>query len=60
MDGLQLCRSIRTESSVPIIFLTASEDLSKEIEALNIGANEYLSKPFSPTELEEKIVKILQ
>ena len=60
MDGLQLCRSIRTESSVPIIFLTAFEDLSKEIEALNIGANEYLSKPFSPTELEEKIVKILQ
>ncbi len=60
IDGLEVCRSIRTESLAPIIFLAASEDTSKRVEALNLGAVEYLSKYYSQRELLEKIVKILQ
>ena len=60
MDGIAVCRRIRSESVVPIIFLTALEVLSERVAGLDLGADDYLSKPFSPKELEEKIVKILQ
>ena len=50
-DGLELCRRIRQQSTVPILMLTArTEDMDKAI-GLGIGADDYLTKPFSPTEL---------
>src|SRR5438270_2790759 len=48
VDGLEVCRQIRRESSVPIIMLTArSEDVDK-IVGLELGADDYLTKPFNP------------
>ena len=59
-DGLELCRRIRQHSSVPIMLLTArSEDVDKAI-GLGIGADDYLTKPFSPTELIARIKALLR
>ncbi|MDJ0756642.1 MAG: response regulator transcription factor [Ardenticatenaceae bacterium] len=55
IDGLQLCRQIRGRSTVPILMLTArSLDIDK-VTALEIGADDYLTKPFSPTELVARV-----
>ena len=54
MDGFAVCRRIRAESVVPIIFLTALEAISERVAGLDLGADDYLSKPFSPKELEAK------
>lgn len=59
MDGFEVCKRIRAESIVPIIFLSALEDISERCADLDLGANDYLTKPFSPKELEEKIEKNL-
>ncbi|GAB4198348.1 MAG: response regulator transcription factor [Roseiflexaceae bacterium] len=59
-DGLELCRRIRQQSAVPIMMLTArSEDVDKAI-GLGIGADDYLTKPFSPTELVARIKALLR
>ena len=59
-DGLELCRRIRQESTVPIIMLTArAEDTDKAI-GLGIGADDYLTKPFSPTELIARVKALLR
>ena len=52
MDGFAVCRRIRAESVVPIIFLTALEAISERVAGLDLGADDYLSKPFSPKELD--------
>jgi two-component system KDP operon response regulator KdpE len=54
-DGIELCRAIRTRSSVPIIVLSAIGDDAKKVEALDEGADDYLSKPFSLDELLARI-----
>lgn len=60
MDGLDICRKLRTHSDVPIIMLTAlNEDIDK-IVALELGADDYLTKPFNPRELVARIKAILR
>lgn len=51
MNGLELFRTLRAESTVPVIFLTALGDITDRIVGLELGADDYLSKPFEPREL---------
>ncbi|KGG13649.1 MULTISPECIES: response regulator transcription factor RpaB [Prochlorococcus] len=60
LDGFAVCRRIRGESIVPIIFLSALEAISERVAGLDLGADDYLSKPFSPKELEARIATILR
>src|ERR1700732_194396 len=58
-DGLSLCRKIRSESQVPIIMLTARGEEVDRIVGLEMGADDYLAKPFHPRELLARIRAIL-
>ncbi len=60
MDGFTACKEIRHESSLPIIMLTARGDVSDRIVGLELGADDYLSKPFEPRELLARIQAILR
>lgn len=60
MDGLEVCREIRKSSDVPILFLTARDDEIDRIVGLELGADDYLTKPFSPRELVARIKAILK
>ena len=51
MDGLDLCKRIRKQSDVPILFVSAKDEAIDRIIGLELGADDYLSKPFSPREL---------
>ena len=55
LNGEEVCRRIRSKSSVPIIMLTAKSSESDVVEGLDIGANDYVSKPFSPRVLMARI-----
>ncbi len=60
MDGLTVCREIRKSSNVPIIFLTArSEDVDR-IVGLELGADDYVTKPFNPRELVARVKAVLR
>lgn len=59
-DGLSLCRDIRAKSSIPIILLTALSDETDRIVGLELGADDYLSKPFNPRELLARIRAVLR
>ena len=60
MDGWEVCRRVRAESDVPIIMLTArSEDIDR-IVGLELGADDYLTKPFNPRELVARVRAILR
>ena len=59
-DGLTVCREIRRESAVPIIMLTARGDLTDRVAGLEIGADDYLAKPFEPRELVARIQTVLR
>ena len=50
MDGLDVCRALRRESDVPIIMLTARVDETDRLIGLELGADDYITKPFSPRE----------
>ena len=50
-DGFDICRDIRTRSRVPILMLTARDEESDRVVGLEFGADDYLTKPFSPREL---------
>ena len=58
--GFDLARSIRTASAVPIIMLTARHEAESRIEGLQIGADDYVAKPFEPRELVLRIANILK
>ena len=58
--GFELAKSIRGGSSVPILMLTARDGTESRIEGLQIGADDYLSKPFEPRELSLRIANILK
>lgn len=60
MDGLDVCRQIRRESSVPILMLTARGDEIDRVVGLEIGADDYLSKPFSMRELVARVRAMLR
>ncbi|MEM8641598.1 MAG: response regulator [Cyanobacteria bacterium P01_G01_bin.54] len=59
-DGYQLCEQLRATSDVPIIMLTALSNVADRIAGLQMGADDYLVKPFSPKELEARINTILR
>ncbi len=60
MDGLEVCRRVREYSSVPIIVLTALDAESDKVTALDLGADDYLSKPFGVEELLARIRAVLR
>ena len=60
LNGLEVCEDLRKVSDVPIIMLTALGDVADRIAGLQMGADDYLPKPFSPKELEERINAILR
>src|SRR5271156_90793 len=60
MDGYEVCREIRKTCDTPIIMLTAVADVSNRIQGLEIGADDYVVKPFSPSELEARIKAVLR
>jgi len=60
MDGLQVCREVRKTMTIPIIMLTAKGDVIDRIQALELGADDYVVKPFSPRELEARIKAVLR
>jgi DNA-binding response OmpR family regulator len=60
MDGLDVARTIRRESTLPIIMLTARDDELDRVLGLEIGADDYVTKPFSPRELVARIRAILR
>ncbi len=60
MDGFDVCRSIRRTHSIPIIMLTARGEVTDRIVGLEIGADDYLAKPFEPRELVARIQTILR
>ena len=55
MDGFEICRRIREHSSVPILMVTARIEDTDKIRGLGLGADDYISKPFSPTELVARV-----
>jgi len=60
MDGLDVCRELRRESSTPIIMLTARVEESDKLVGLELGADDYLTKPFSPRELVARVRTVLR
>jgi DNA-binding response OmpR family regulator len=60
MDGLEVCRRLRAVSTVPIIVLSVKGDESVKIEALDAGADDYVTKPFSPRELVARVATVLR
>ncbi len=60
MDGFELCRAIRKDSDVPIIMLTARGEVMDRIVGLELGADDYLPKPFEPRELAVRLQTILR
>jgi len=60
MDGLDLCRAIRRESNVPVIMLTARVEETDKLIGLELGADDYMTKPFSPRELVARVKVVLR
>jgi two-component system, OmpR family, alkaline phosphatase synthesis response regulator PhoP len=60
MDGLKVCQTIRQESEVPIIMLTARTTEQDRLTGLDLGADDYVSKPFSPKELAARVRAVLR
>ncbi|WP_238366079.1 response regulator transcription factor [Mesobacterium pallidum] len=60
MDGFEVCRRIRARSEVPILFLTARDDEIDRILGLELGADDYVTKPFSPREVVARVRAILK
>jgi len=59
-DGLSICRRLRARGNVPILILTAKTDETERIVGLELGADDYLGKPFNPRELLARIRAILR
>ncbi|MGI8602125.1 MAG: two-component system response regulator CreB [Verrucomicrobiales bacterium] len=60
MNGFELCRQLRAATSVPIVFVTARKDEIDRVVGLEIGADDYVVKPFSPRELTARVKAILR
>ena len=60
MDGLELCRKLRAQSNVPIIMLTARSEEVDKLLGLELGADDYITKPFSPREVVARIKAVLR
>jgi len=60
MDGTDVCRALRRDSSVPIVFLSSRDDEVDRIVGLELGGDDYVTKPFSPRELTARIKAVLR
>ena len=60
MNGLEVCRTLRNESDVPIIMLTAMTTDQDKLNGLELGADDYMTKPFSPRELAARVRTVLR
>lgn len=60
MDGIDVCRTIRQESGVPVIMLTARVEETDRIVGLELGADDYVTKPFSPREVVARVRAVLR
>jgi OmpR family response regulator RpaB len=60
MDGFEVCRRIRHDSEIPVLMLTARGDLTDRVVGLELGADDYLPKPFEPRELAARLQTILR
>ena len=60
MDGFALCRAIRKESDIPLIMLTARGDVMDRVVGLELGADDYVPKPFEPRELVARVQTVLR
>lgn len=60
MDGLDVCAEIEKKFDIPVIISSARSDLSDKVKALDLGADDYLPKPYDPRELEVRIKTILR
>jgi DNA-binding response OmpR family regulator len=60
LDGLEVCRMLRTESDVPVIMLTARTTDEDKLKGLGLGADDYVTKPFSPKELAARVRAVLR
>jgi len=60
IDGLEVCRTLRHESDVPIIMLTARTTDQDKLTGLDLGADDYMTKPFSPKELAARVRAVLR
>ncbi|OJX40311.1 MAG: DNA-binding response regulator [Chloroflexi bacterium 44-23] len=60
LDGLDVCRTLRSESNIPIIMLTARSEETDRLIGLELGADDYITKPFSPREVVARIRTVLR
>lgn len=60
MDGMEVCRTLRAESSVPVVMLTAMAEEDSRLAGLDMGADDYVTKPFSPRELAARVRAVLR
>src|SRR5438046_1064398 len=60
IDGLEVCKRIREKSSVPVLMLTAKGDETDRVVGLELGADDYIAKPFSPKELVARVRAVLR
>ena len=60
MDGLEVCKRIRLKSAIPVVMLTAKGDETDRVVGLELGADDYLPKPFSPRELLARLRAVLR
>lgn len=60
MDGLEVCEAIRARQNIPIIISSARSDVTDKVNALELGADDYLPKPYDPRELEARIHSVLR
>jgi DNA-binding response OmpR family regulator len=60
IDGIEVCRRLRAEAPVPVIMLTARGDEDDRIVGLDLGADDYITKPFSPRELTARVKAVLR
>src|SRR4051795_1491663 len=60
IDGFEVCRQLRASSQVPIVMLTARDEEPDRVAGFELGADDYVSKPFSPRELAARIKAILR
>src|SRR5918992_6108463 len=60
MDGLEVCREIQRHRAVPVLMLTARDDETDILVGLGVGADDYMTKPFSPRELVARVKAVLR
>ena len=60
MDGWEVLRRLRKEADTPVLFLTARDDIADRIKGLELGADDYLAKPFNPDELMARVKAVLR